>query len=37
MGIVAEKKIRFEYVGTKEKIVDIFTKLLPREYFEYLC
>jgi hypothetical protein len=33
---VAEKNIKFEYVGTKEQVVDIFTKLLPREAFEYL-
>jgi hypothetical protein len=33
---VAEKNIQVEYVGTKEQIADIFTKLLPREYFEYL-
>jgi hypothetical protein len=33
---VAEKNIRVEYVGTKEQIADIFTKLLPRESFEYL-
>jgi hypothetical protein len=33
---VAEKNIRVEYVGTKENIVDIFTKPLPREAFEYL-
>jgi hypothetical protein len=33
---VAEKNIRVEYVGTKEQIVDIFTKSLPREAFEYL-
>jgi hypothetical protein len=33
---VAEKNIRVEYVGTKEQIADIFTKLLPREAFEYL-
>jgi hypothetical protein len=32
---VAEKNIRVEYVGTKEQVVDIFTKLLPREVFEY--
>jgi hypothetical protein len=25
-----------EYIGTKEKIADIFTKPLPREVFEYL-
>jgi hypothetical protein len=26
---VAEKKIRVEYVGTKEQVADIFTKPLP--------
>jgi hypothetical protein len=34
---VAEKNIRVEYVGTKEQVADIFTKLLPREAFEYFC
>jgi hypothetical protein len=33
---VVEKNIRVEYVGTKEQVVDIFTKILPREAFEYL-
>jgi hypothetical protein len=33
---VAEKNIKVEYVGTKEQVVDIFTKLLPWEAFEYL-
>ena len=33
---VVEKNIRFEYVGKKEQVEDIFTKLLPREAFEYL-
>jgi hypothetical protein len=33
---VAEKTIRFEYVGTKEQVVDIFTKPLPQEAFEHL-
>jgi len=33
---VSEKNIKLEYVGTKEQIVDIFTKPLPREVFEYL-
>jgi hypothetical protein len=28
---VAEKNIRVEYVGTKEQVADIFTKLLPRK------
>ena len=27
---VTEKEIRLEYVSTKEKIVDIFTKPLPK-------
>jgi hypothetical protein len=34
---VAEKNIRVEYVGTKEQVANIFTKLLPWESFEYLC
>jgi hypothetical protein len=33
---VAEKNIRVEYVGTKEEVVNTFTKLLPWEAFEYL-
>jgi hypothetical protein len=33
---VTEKNIKVEYIGTKEQIVDIFTKPLPRETFEYL-
>jgi hypothetical protein len=33
---VVEKKFRVEYVGTKEQVVDIFTKPLAREAFEYL-
>ena len=33
---VAKKEIRLEYVSTKVKIVDIFTKPLPKETFEYL-
>eukprot|EP00253_Pinus_taeda_P027319 PITA_27319 len=33
---VAENNNKLEYVGTEEKIVDIFTKPLPREAFEYL-
>ena len=32
----AKKEIRLEYVSTKEKIADIFTKPLPKENFEYL-
>jgi hypothetical protein len=34
---VVEKNIRVEYVGTKEQLVDIFTKPLPWKSFEYLC
>ena len=30
---VAENNIKLEYVGTKEQIVDIFTKPLPHEAF----
>ena len=33
---VIEKEIILEYVRTKEKIVDIFTKPLPKEAFNYL-
>jgi hypothetical protein len=33
---VAEKKIRVEYVRTKEQMAYIFTKPLPWEGFEYL-
>ena len=33
---VVEHNIRLEYINTKEKISDIFTKPLPREAFEYL-
>jgi hypothetical protein len=32
---VVENNIRVEYVGTKEKVEDIFTKPLPLESFEY--
>jgi hypothetical protein len=33
---VQEKNIRVEYVSTKEQVVDIFTKPLSWEAFEYL-
>ncbi len=33
---VLEKKVKFDYVPSKEQVVDIFTKPLPREAFEYL-
>ena len=31
-----EKEIRLQYVRTKEKITNVFTKPLPKETFEYL-
>jgi len=34
---VTTKNVKLEYVGIKENIVDIFTKPLPHEEFEYLC
>jgi hypothetical protein len=33
---VVEKNIRVEYVGKKEQVAYIFTKLLPWEALEYL-
>jgi hypothetical protein len=33
---VTEKNIKLEYIGTKEKIANIFTKPLLRETFEYI-
>eukprot|EP00253_Pinus_taeda_P005329 PITA_05329 len=33
---VLEQKVKLEYVLSKEYVVDIFTKPLPRETFEYL-
>ena len=33
---VLEQKVKLEYVPSKEQFVDIFTKPLPREAFEYL-
>ena len=34
--LVQDKEVKLEYVNTKEKIVDIFTKSLPRDAFLYL-
>ena len=34
--LVQEKEVRLEYVNTKEQIVDIFTKPLPKDAFLYL-
>ena len=33
---VLEEKVKLEYVPSKEQVVDIFTKPLPGEAFEYL-
>ena len=33
---IAEKEIRLEYVSTKDWIIDIFTKPLPKDKFEYM-
>ena len=34
--LVQDREVRLEYVNTKEKIVDIFTKPLPKDAFLYL-
>ena len=34
--LVQEKEVKLEYVNTKEQIVDIFTKPLPKDAFLYL-
>ena len=34
--LVQDKEVKMEYVNTKEKIADIFTKLLPKDAYEYL-
>ena len=34
--LVQDKEIRLEYVHTKEQIVNIFTKPLPKDAFLYL-
>ena len=34
--LVQGKEVRLEYVNTKEKIVDIFTKALPKNSFVYV-
>jgi len=33
---VTENEVKLEYVSTKDQIVDIFTKPLPKDTFEYL-
>ena len=34
--LVQDKEVKMEYVNTKEKIADIFTKALPKDSHEYL-
>ena len=34
--LVEEKKVKMKYIHTKEQIVDIFTKPLPKDAYEYL-
>ena len=34
--LVQNKEVRMEYVNTKEKIIYIFTKALPKDVHEYL-
>ena len=34
--LVQDKEVRLEYVNTKEQIVDMFTKPLPKDAFLYL-
>ena len=34
--LVQDKEVKMEYVNTKEKIIDIFTKALPKDAHEYL-
>ena len=34
--LVQDKEVRFEYVNTKEQIVDIFTKALTKDALMYL-
>ena len=34
--LVEDKEVKMEYVNSKEQIVDIFTKPLPKDAYEYL-
>lgn len=34
--LVQDKEVKMEYVNTKDKIVDIFKKELPKDAHEYL-
>ena len=33
---VSQKVVKLEYVDTKEEVVDILTKTLPKEYFDHI-
>lgn len=33
---VAKKEVQLEYISTKEKVANIFTKTLPNDTFEFL-
>lgn len=34
--LVQDREVNMEYINTKEQIVDIFTKALPKDAHEYL-
>ena len=34
--LVEDKQVKMEYIHTKEQILDIFTKPLPKDTYEYL-
>ena len=34
--LVEDKQVKMEYINSKEQIVDIFTKTLPKDAIEYL-
>ena len=34
--LVEDKQVKMEYIHSKEHIVDIFTKPLPKDAYEYL-
>lgn len=36
MSRFTDQVVKFEYVSSKEKIANVFTKLLPKETFEFL-
>ena len=34
--LVEDKEVKMQYVNSKEQIDDIYTKPLPKDYYEYL-